>query len=293
MSSLPDWFAINREYERYTYQRLQETNQVILFGNVLYTIGSDYICAMEYFHRLLRTLPFDHIDRSDVYYNLGRIYILIEKYQKALACYQCAVLLLRRMLPQRICDYCRALSGTGTVYLQTGDLKRAINCLERALILELKGMPGDHVEIPFLQNSLAYAYFTAKRFDDALTILTSADHFFRTRILINHHGHAQTIHIKGLIYLALSDDKQAYRCFEEALRKREWLLPKDHPDIACTCYELSLIHESLHEYECALDYANKSLQIRSIKLPHYHSDLKRSVELVERLQRQQQISHTD
>jgi hypothetical protein len=52
------------------------------------------------------------------------------------------------------------------------------------------------------------------------------------------------------------------------------------------------MHEDRGEYELALEYAKRSLRIQSIKLPHYHSELKRSIELVERLQLHQKLHDT-
>jgi hypothetical protein len=49
---------------------------------------------------------------------LGRIYRFLEKYEKALGCFRSTQLLLRRLLPQRMFDYCRALDGAGTIYLE-------------------------------------------------------------------------------------------------------------------------------------------------------------------------------
>ncbi|CAF1238134.1 unnamed protein product [Rotaria sp. Silwood1] len=91
----------------------------------------------------------------------------------------------------------------------------------------------------------------------------------------------------GLVYRALDNDKEALICFQEALRKRHSLLGKDHPYLASTYYQLSLIHSDRAEYEFALDYVQKSLNIQLIKLPHSHSELKLSRELLRRLQQRQ------
>jgi tetratricopeptide (TPR) repeat protein len=61
-------------------------------------IKSQYSQSLDYFHRLLRRLYIDHVNRPDVYYDLGCIYCFLEKYHKALTYFRCAELLLRRLL---------------------------------------------------------------------------------------------------------------------------------------------------------------------------------------------------
>jgi tetratricopeptide (TPR) repeat protein len=292
MSSSSDITQSGRTHEKYTRQRLQETSSIVSFGLTLVCIESDYFQSIDYFHRLLRTLPINHTDRPVVYYNLARIYRLLEKYHKALAYLRCAQLLLRRLLPQTVFDYCRVLGGIGIIYSKLGDSKRAIHLLEQAMILQRKSLPDNHTEIPFHLNRLGYGYFNGKQYERALSVLYSADNFFHTRMPIDHRGHGETLHALGLVYRALGDEEKAYSYFKEALRKCDALLPKDHPNVASACYQLSLIHEDRGEYEVALEYAKRSLHIQSIKLPYYHSELKQSSELVERLQQRQNVFQT-
>jgi tetratricopeptide (TPR) repeat protein len=289
MSSFSDWAKIHQGYDQYICVRLQLTNPSILFGHALANIRSEYLQSLDYFHRLLRTFPTDHPDLPNVRYNLGRIYMFLEQYQKSLMYFRSAKLLLRRLLPERIFDYCRVLGGLGTVYSRLDDSKRAINLLERAINLQRKSLPDNHTEIPFHLNRLGYGYFNGKQFEHALLILNSADKFFQDRMSVDHGLHGATFHDLGLVYRALGDKEKAYSYFKEALRKQDSLLAKDHPDVASTCYQLSLIHEDRGEYELALEYAKRSLLIQSRKLPYYHTELRQSSELVARLRQRQQV----
>ncbi|CAF4799667.1 unnamed protein product [Rotaria sp. Silwood1] len=287
MSSSSDNIRINDEYEKYIHIRLQHTNPAMLFGHALANICSDYAQSMIYFHRLLRTLPIDDVERPNIYYNLGRIYQFIEKFEKSLDCFRCARLLICRLLPERMFDYCRILGGMGTVYLYLGDSERALKLLRQALALHKKSFPENHTEIPFHLNRLGYGYFKAKQYDHALLILNSAENFFQKKMPVDHQGYAQTLHSMGLVYHGFGDDTKALICFQEALRQRHSLLGKDHPYLASTYYQLSLIHNNRAEYEIALDYVQKSLNIQLIKLPHSHSELKLSKELLRHLQQHQ------
>ncbi|CAF3305515.1 unnamed protein product [Rotaria sp. Silwood2] len=275
------------EYEKYILKGLEYTNPTMLFGHALANISSDYAQSMIYFYRLLRILPIDDVERPNIYYNLGRIYQFIEKFEKSLECFRCARLLIRRLLPERMFDYCRILDGMGTVYSYLEDSERALELLRQTLVLHKKSFPENHTEIPFHLNCLGYAYFQAKQYNQALSILNSAENFFQSKMPTDHQGYAQTLHSMDVVYRALGNDKKAFICFQEALRKRHSLLAKDHPYLASTYYQLSLIYKDHAEYEIAFDYVKKSLNIQLIKLPQSHSELKLSKELLRRLQQYQ------
>ncbi|CAF1207135.1 unnamed protein product [Rotaria sp. Silwood1] len=287
MSSSLDHIRINDQYEKYIHTRLQHTNPTILFGHSLANISCDYVQSMNYFHRLLRILPIDDVERPNIYYNLGRIYRFIEKFEKSLECFRCAQLLIRLLLPERMFDYCRILSRTGIVYSYLEDSERALKVLRQALVLHKKSFPVNHTEIPFHLNRLGYAYFKAKQYNHVLSVLNSAENFLQTKMPVNHQEYTKTLHSIGLVYRCLNDDKRALICFQEALRKRHSLLGKDHPNLASTYYQLSLIHKDRADYEIALDYVKKSLNIQLIKLPQFHSELKQSQELLRCLQQHQ------
>ncbi|CAF3257394.1 unnamed protein product [Rotaria sp. Silwood2] len=284
MSSSSDHIQINDQYEKYIHTRLQHTNPTILFGHALANISSEYAQSMIYFYRLLAILPINDVERPNIYYNLGRIYQFFEKFKKSLECFRCARLLIRRLLPERMFDYCRILGGMGTIYSYLGDSERALKLLRQALELNKKSFPENHTEIPFHLNRLGHAYIEAKQYKHALLILNSAENFFQSNMPTDHHGYAQTLHSMGLIYRSLGDDKRALIYFQEALRKRYSLLGKDHPRLASIYYQLSLIYKDRTEYEIALDYVKKSLNIQLIKLPQSHSELKLSKELLRLLQ---------
>ncbi|CAF5128094.1 unnamed protein product, partial [Rotaria sp. Silwood1] len=139
-------------------------------------------------------------------------------------CFRCARLLICRLLPERMFDYCRILGGMGSVYLYLGDSERALKLLRQALALHKKSFPENHTEIPFHLNRLGYGYFKAKQYDHALLILNSAENFFQTKMPVDHQGYAQTLHSMGLAYHGIGDDKKALICFQEALRQRHSLL---------------------------------------------------------------------
>ncbi|CAF4016522.1 unnamed protein product [Rotaria sp. Silwood1] len=74
----------------------------------------------------------------------------------------------------------------GNVYSDSEDSERALKLLRQALVLHKKSFPENHREIPFHLNCLGHAYFKAKQYDHALSILNSAEKFFETKMSVNH-----------------------------------------------------------------------------------------------------------
>ena len=287
MSSSSDHARINEGYEQYIRLRLQHISPMIMLGHILANIGGDLGQWMNYFHRLLKILPIDHTERPNVYYVLANIYRFIEKFDKSLHCFRCARLLVRRFLPERVFDYCRILDGMGTIYSNLGHSERAIMLFEQVSVLQKKSFPDNHSEIPFHLNLMGHCLYRAKQYDRALSILESSKKFFQDKMPIELQGYAQTLHIMGLVYRALGDDNEALIAFQEAARRRYSLLGKEHPHLALTYYQLGLLHSDRAEYELALAYVEKSLNIQLIKLPHCHSETKLSRELLRRIHQNQ------
>ena len=136
ISSFYDALWEKHKHDDYFQRKLEHVSSTSWFGDVLIGIESNHVYALDYCHRLLRIFPFDHVDRPDVYYSLGRIYRYLEKYDKALICFRSGLLLLRRLLPEKIYNYCRILGGLGTIYAKLDDISRAICLLERAILLQ-------------------------------------------------------------------------------------------------------------------------------------------------------------
>lgn len=287
MSASSDNARINEGYEKYIRLRLQHISPIIMLGHILANIGGDVGQWINYFYRLRKLLPLNHLEKPNIYYCLGHIYRFMEKFDKALHCFQCARLLVRRLLPERMFDYCRILDGMATIYSIRGMSERAIRLFEQASVLQRNSFPVNHHEIPFHLNLMGHALYRAQLYDHALRTLTEAEKFFQEKMLDELQGYAQTLHIMGLVYRALNRDDEALSSFEQALGKRYSLLGKDHPHLASTYYQLSLLHYDRGDYDRAFDYIQKALNIQLVKLPRYHSEPRLSIELCSRIKRMQ------
>lgn len=286
MSSSSDHDPIINAYEKYTHIRLQYINKTVMLGHILSYIGDDFGKSLNFFHRLLRILPVDSEERPGIYYNLGRIYRGIGKFDESLTCFKCTRLLVRRLIPEKMFDYCRSLVAIGTIHSHLGNAERGIKLIEQALKLHKKCFPDNHTQLPFHLNSLAYAYVIAKHNNRALVCLNSAQQFFQTKMPVHHQGYCKNLYITGLVYRAFGDDTKAIMHFQKALHNLHLLIGKDHLDLAAPYYQLGLIYKDRGLYELALGFVQKALDIQSAKLPYHHSELKMSKELLQYLQNQ-------
>ena len=270
-------------------KRLLEINPTLLFGNLLATVFSAYRQGIEFFYHLLRSRTTEEKDRSNIYFNLGRIYRYMGKYEQANQHFRRAQQLQEEGLPQSTFDYARTLADLGTLYSEMNQSAEAISLITKAMSLLNGILSQDHVEVAFNRNRLAYAYWQEKQYDRALNELFSSISLFQ-KMPTDHLGYAQALHTMGLVRYSLGNWTQALNDYKEALRMRESLLADDHPYVARTCYELSILYDKhVNDNNTALDYAKRALRIRKAKLPRNHNELKNSIDLVEYLMQRDNV----
>ena len=288
MVSSSEMVELSQKYHRYIQNRLNDMKPVMLFGHILVEVTSDYIKAMTYFHRLLRTKTTSIEDYPNIYYQLGRIYRYIGKYNEALTYFRQAQILQRRRLPQSKLDYGRTLAALGTSYCELGDTERAIRLYKIVTNIYRGYLPYNHVERGFHLNRLAYAMWQEQRYEQALALLTRSLSFFNQYMPANHPGHSQALHYMGLVQYGLGQREQSIDYLKKAIQMRELSLAHDHPFIAQTCHQLSVIlAEQGHERATALKYAKRAFYIRKKKLPRSHFEVKQSIEIFTRLCQEQ------
>ena len=95
---------------------------------------------------------------------------------------------------------------------------------------------------------------------------------------------AAAINDLGTLSLARGNTDAALTCFTESLRHRQSTLPREHPAIAESLYNLACAHGERGEHRAALTNARECLQIRERVLPAGHSALARARAIVSQLQ---------
>ncbi len=157
-------------------------------------------------------------------------------------------------------------------------------CLyERVMDIYRGFLSYNHIERGFHFNRLSYAMWQEHQYEQALTLFSTSLSFFNEHMPENHPGHAEALHNMGLVQYTLGHYKQSVDYLQKALRMRELSLANDHPFLARTCYQLSVVLAELdHQQTEALKYAARALSIRKKNLPRNHVELQQSINLVNR-----------
>jgi tetratricopeptide (TPR) repeat protein len=283
MTSTSEIDRLDHDYNLYVHQRLSHTNGPMLYGNLLSGALCDYPGAASYFQRLLRVLPINDENRPNIYCELGRVYRFMGKYQLAIEYFRAALLLQRRSLPQSKFDYGCTLSGLAVVYSEMGDSVRAIRLNKRALSIYHTLFPEDHLEINQILNRLAYDLSQNGQHQEALDLLSKVDTLIKGKIFLTD-PQTQLYYTLGRIYKAVGKRTEALKYLQQALDLREKWSHKNHPYTARICYELSLLYaDEKDQHALALEYAQRSRHIRQTRVAWNKTELKQSIELVERL----------
>jgi tetratricopeptide (TPR) repeat protein len=283
MTSTSEIDRLDHDYDLYVHQRLSHTNGPMLYGNLLAGALCDYPRAVSYFQRLLRVLPINDENRPNIYCELGRVYRFMGKYQQAIEYFRVALLLQRRSLPQSKFDYGCTLSGLAVVYSEMGDSVRAIRLNTHALGIYHTLFPEDHIEINQILNRLAYNFHQNGQHQETIDLLSKVDRSRKGKIFLTN-PQTQLYYTLGLAYKALGKRTEALEYLKQALDLREKWSHKNHPYTARICYELSLLYaDENDQHALALEYAQRALQIRQATVSWNKTELKQSIELVERL----------
>ena len=194
---------------------------------------ADYKRAERYYRMLLDELPFEHRDVCFVHNNLGYLHATQGQYETAIECYQ-----------------------------------RALSSLE-------DHVPREHRNVvPFL-NNLGSAYWALDRTDKALEIYEHALNIHQAPHnveLADPQMTATLYNNMGTIYLQREDFVRAINNFTATIAL-ENILPSNHPTLATSYNNLAEILKENAEFDKALQFHKKALDIlRSSLLPD-HPDI--------------------
>ncbi|CAF1268665.1 unnamed protein product [Didymodactylos carnosus] len=222
----------------------------------------EYRKSLDYFKRLLNIQLNDH-NRAKVYYNLGRAYRFQADYEQALYYFQQAEILQKQQQEISCFHYARTLAGIGSVYSELHDTDNELKYYNLALEIYKTILSHDHIEIARSLNRIGYVYHQQKQYDQALE-------YFKEALIIS-------------IIQNQGDKENALEYYNQALKIRESILPCDHPQIAQTFYRLSLFYYEQQNYQIALQYSTKTLDIYKRKLSINHCDLKNAQDLFDKV----------
>lgn len=282
MRTSADAIHLHKEYQRYVFERMKETNADVLFG-IFLTDRGDYRQSLDYFKRLLARMPENHEDRANAYYGAARVYRFNGQYRLAMQLLRSAERLLRAKLPQSKFDLARTLAGIGSVYYEMHDYGRELLYYKRAMFIYREILPNDHIEMARSCNRLGFAHANQKKYKKALRYFTQSLAIFNKTVPDSHPDATETLCNIGRVYQSLERIDESLQFYHKGLAEFEKILPEDHPRIASVCYQLGICYKEQHQHNLALQYAQRALAIREKKLPPEHIQIREVKQLIEML----------
>ncbi|CAF3912314.1 unnamed protein product [Rotaria sp. Silwood1] len=125
--------------------RTEHRSPPILFGNLLMQEFNHFDIAEQFFQMLLKTLPQNHEDISNVYHAISDICRRKEEFRIALDMALKAYNLRRKVSAHNRIDLNESLNTIASIYLQTGKYDRAREYYQKSLILCDKNCLNDHL----------------------------------------------------------------------------------------------------------------------------------------------------
>jgi tetratricopeptide (TPR) repeat protein len=264
------------EYLKRIQQEMDYHSSLIYFGHLLWNNLGQINQAKYYFEILLKSLPNDHIDISEIYVELGNIYDELGEHNLALQNHQYALDIRQKQIPKDFILIASSLNNIGIVYKHMGNLAQAIDyCRQSLEIYETKCSKNKkYFHRANTITNLALAYRDKNDFDTALKYFTLAYNIRRDSLPNDHSLLANSLSNIGNIYHDKNDFNQALDYYQQALSIQDMHCPNDDLNKANIIRNIGLVYRDQKNWQNALNYFNHVLEIRQRLLPNInHSDI--------------------
>eukprot|EP00058_Branchiostoma_floridae_P025781 XP_002611271.1 hypothetical protein BRAFLDRAFT_73332 [Branchiostoma floridae] len=210
----------------------------------------------------------NHPDIANALNHLGECCCNVANYERAKESFQGALTMWEACYGRNSNhpDIAGALNNLGIVSRRTGDQRKVISYHRQALEIaeHAFGRETPHSLIANSYNNMASAYCEVKDYTKAIEYNKKALSMWEAI-----HGSCSPYVLQTLMNLATSCDmggrkKEAIRYNQEALEMCEVVYgrDKDHPMVAIILSNLGLIWSERYEFEKALEYLEKSLEMK-------------------------------
>jgi tetratricopeptide (TPR) repeat protein len=208
--------------------------------------NGDYDKALECYQPCLTKSEIISLDLlASLHMAIGIVYHRQNKYQDALINYKDSLSIRKNLSSFNKLDLAWIYNNMGCLYVDIGDLNRALKYQQKAYDIRKKCLPSTH-------SDLATSLSNLGRIHQALAYQTNGD---------------------------CNEIQQALENYKAAFHIRRKTLPMDHPDLAISYYNLSVIHFDQQEYEQSYVEIQKALNIQRKIFSSNHPDLQQSFKL--------------
>ena len=207
---------------------------------------------------------------------LGRVCYLHSEYVSAMKYFTVALKLIEnntiRTKPDNVEQFAHIYHNMGNLHCKLGDNHQAKEYYERALLIQLKKLGPDHVEVARTYHNMGTLHRDLGDYQQAKEYYERALSMQLNKLGSDHVNVACTYHNIGTLHRDLGDYQEAKAYYQRALFIRLNKLGPDHVNVACTYHNIGTLHRDLGDYQQAKEYYERALSIQLDKLGPDHVD---------------------
>jgi CHAT domain-containing protein len=207
--------------------------------------------------------------------NLGANYANLGEYEKAIAFYQQA-LDMSRKIGDHLAESSN-INNLAALYSVLGRYGEAEPLLKQALTIRKQKLGDNHPDTAASLNNLAELYRVQGRYSEAEPLYKEALAISKQQLGDNHPDVAQSLNNLAELYLSQGRYSEAEPILKQSLAIRKQQLGDNHPDVAQSLNNLAELYLSQGRYSEAEPLLQQSLAIRKQQLGDNHPDVAQSL----------------
>jgi CHAT domain-containing protein/Tfp pilus assembly protein PilF len=213
------------------------------------------------------------------------------RYAEALAKVQESLAALRKALPADHPSVASALTNSGLLLQNLGQLEEARAALGQSVTMHRKVLPADHPDLSVSLDLLASVSQGLRRWDEAKACYEEALAIRRACLPPDDPKIAHALNNLGSLKRSLGQPREALDCYKQALALLRKAVPPNHPSLAHTLTNLGHVLHDLGQPEAARPRYEAALAIfRKADPPHPREVVKALVGLATVVN---ELGHTD
>ncbi|MCZ8241011.1 MAG: tetratricopeptide repeat protein [Microcystis sp. LE19-131.1A] len=278
-----------------THQRLQATAQSIGISiekvsprsniSSINNLGANYANLGEYekaiaFYQQALDMSRkigDHLAESSNINNLAALYSVLGRYGEAEPLYKEALAIKKQQLGDNHPDVAQTLNNLATLYRIQGRYSEAEPLLQQSLVIMKQQLGPNNPDVAQSLNNLAELYLSQGRYSEAEPRYKEALDIFKQQLGDNHPSTATSLNNLAFLYQYQGRYSEAEPLYKEALFIFKQQLGNNHPSTAASLNNLAFLYRIQGRYSEAEPLLKQSLAIRKQQLGDNHPDVAQSL----------------
>ena len=224
-------------------------------GDVLKDMGK-FDLAEKYLLHSLNELPVNHISIGFVYISLVEIWET-----KNIHWLEKSIQFIQDNEPTDSLRVGQTRNLIGEIHRLKGDYNQALNSYHMALAILGPISTLNYVSIGTVYDGICRVYQAQNNYPEALVFAEKSLAIRKEYFLENHREVSISYYLIGMTHLHLDHSDLALENFEQSLKIKQKSLPPFHLEIGSIYHKMSLIYEKKNQFDQALIYSNKAMDI--------------------------------